>query len=94
MPWTHMPRSQGEREHASHLLHPLTLLSAHAGFDLFDDERNDEKRMNASIVDASDFIVDTREWDVPYHVRVMIDRGMSLATTLDRGLSKSRYTDR
>ena len=43
------------------------------GFDLFDDERDDEKRLNASVADASDFIMDIREWDVPYHVRVMID---------------------
>ena len=43
------------------------------GFDLFDDVRDDEKRLNASVADASDFIMDIREWDVPYHVRVMID---------------------
>lgn len=49
--------------------------SANAGFDLFDDERDDERRLNTSIADASDFIVDIREWDVPYHVRVMIDLG-------------------
>lgn len=30
--------------------------------------------MNTSI-DASDYIVDIREYDVPYHVRVMIDNG-------------------
>jgi len=34
------------------------------------------RRLNNSVVDASDFIVDIREWDVPYHVRVMIDMGM------------------
>jgi DNA polymerase epsilon subunit 1 len=51
--------------------------SANAGFDLFDDERDDERRLNASVADASDFIVDIREWDVPYHVRVMIDQSMS-----------------
>lgn len=49
--------------------------SANAGFDLFDDDRDDNRRLNASVVDASDFIVDIREWDVPYHVRVMIDMG-------------------
>lgn len=48
--------------------------SASAGFDLFDDERDDEKRLNASVADASTFIMDIREWDVPYHVRVMIDQ--------------------
>jgi DNA polymerase epsilon subunit 1 len=49
--------------------------SANAGFDLFDDDRDDDRRPNVSVADASDFIVDIREWDVPYHVRVMIDLG-------------------
>jgi DNA polymerase elongation subunit (family B) len=49
--------------------------SANAGFDLFDDDRDDDRRLNVSVADASDFIVDIREWDVPYHVRVMIDLG-------------------
>ncbi|KAK8101026.1 DNA polymerase epsilon subunit 1 [Apiospora kogelbergensis] len=44
-----------------------------AGFDLFDDSRDDDRRNNASFADASDFIVDIREYDVPYHVRVMMD---------------------
>lgn len=52
----------------------LTDDSANAGFDLFDD-RDDDRRLNVSVADASDFIVDIREWDVPYHVRVMIDMG-------------------
>jgi DNA polymerase elongation subunit (family B) len=47
--------------------------SEQAGFDLFDDSRDDDKRLNASFADASDYIVDIREFDVPYHVRVMID---------------------
>ena len=49
-------------------------LSANAGFDLFDDERHDDRGTNG-IVDASDYIVDIREFDVPYHVRVAIDKG-------------------
>lgn len=49
--------------------------SANAGFDLFDDSRDDDKRLNVSVAEGSDFIVDIREWDVPYHVRVMIDQG-------------------
>ena len=44
-----------------------------AGFDLFDDEL-DESRSNATL-NASDFIIDIREYDVPYHVRVSIDKG-------------------
>jgi DNA polymerase epsilon subunit 1 len=51
--------------------------SANAGFDLFDEE--DDRRLNVSVADASDYIVDIREWDVPYHVRVMIDMGKSRA---------------
>ncbi|KAL2260303.1 hypothetical protein VTK26DRAFT_5725 [Humicola hyalothermophila] len=48
--------------------------TANGNFDLFDeDPRIDERRNNASITEASDFIVDIREYDVPYHVRVMID---------------------
>lgn len=46
--------------------------SAHAGFDIFDDENDHEKRPHG-FVDASDFIVDVREYDVPYHVRLAVD---------------------
>lgn len=55
----------------------LTLYRANnANFDLFDNDlRDDERRTNASFAEASDFIVDIREYDVPYHVRVMIDLG-------------------
>ncbi|KAK0701351.1 hypothetical protein B0T21DRAFT_115811, partial [Apiosordaria backusii] len=43
-------------------------------FDLFDDDlRRDDQRHKTSFAEASDFIVDIREYDVPYHVRVMID---------------------
>ena len=65
--------------------------SANAGFDLFDDDRNDDKRLNASIADASDFIVDIREWDVPYHVRVMIDQSMSRTSVLETMLTRKIY---
>lgn len=47
-------------------------LRANGDFDLFDDSRDGERFMNKA-VDASDYIVDIREYDVPYHVRVMID---------------------
>ena len=52
----------------------LTFLSANAGFDMFDDQQDNDRRPNG-IVDASDYIVDIREFDVPYHVRVAIDKG-------------------
>ncbi|OCL01676.1 DNA polymeras-like protein epsilon [Glonium stellatum] len=51
--------------------------SASAGFDIFDDDQDYDKRPNA-IVDASDFIVDIREYDVPYHVRVAIDKDIRI----------------
>lgn len=47
---------------------------ANGNFDLFDDSRDDERLMNTSI-DASGYVMDIREYDVPYHVRVMIDLG-------------------
>jgi DNA polymerase elongation subunit (family B) len=50
--------------------------SANAGFDIFDEDEDYDKRPNAAI-DPSDFIVDIREYDVPYHVRVAIDKGTS-----------------
>jgi len=46
--------------------------SANAGIDLFDDPDEYDIR-RTSVLDASDFIVDIREYDVPYHVRVAID---------------------
>lgn len=52
--------------------------SANGNFDLFDDDlRDDDRATNNSFADASDYIVDIREYDVPYHVRVMIDMGES-----------------
>lgn len=54
--------------------------SANAGFDLFDDELINEARTNGR-TNASDFIIDIREYDVPYHVRVAIDKGTPLFTT-------------
>ena len=48
--------------------------SANADFDFYDDERDNETRFNG-IMDASNYIVDIREYDVPYHVRVAIDKG-------------------
>lgn len=49
--------------------------SANAGFDIFDEEHDYDRRPKG-FTDASDFIVDIREYDVPYHVRVAIDKGM------------------
>ncbi|KAL8927136.1 MAG: hypothetical protein Q9208_002520 [Pyrenodesmia sp. 3 TL-2023] len=51
--------------------------SVNAGFDLFDGER-DYVEQNGRIADASDYIVDIREYDVPYHVRVAIDKDIRI----------------
>lgn len=60
--------------------------SATAGIDLFDDEIINEQRPNGNL-QASDFIVDIREYDVPYHVRVCIDKGRCFLFLLVRHYS-------
>jgi hypothetical protein len=70
----------------------LTIRSTNAGFDIFDDEYEYEKRPTATI-DASDFILDIREYDVPYHVRVAIDKGRLLLHNGRIILTASRCTD-
>ncbi|MCJ1477103.1 DNA polymerase epsilon catalytic subunit [Lambiella insularis] len=51
--------------------------SANAGFDFYDDTQDNERRLNG-VADASDYIVDIREYDVPYHVRVAIDKDIRI----------------
>ena len=69
----------------------LMIGSANAGFDIFDDDQEYEKRPNGTI-DASDFIIDIREYDVPYHVRVAIDKGSLMNHVLEILLTDYRYT--
>jgi DNA polymerase elongation subunit (family B) len=65
--------------------HELTRIPrTSAGFDLFDDELNDNVRPN-NTMNASDFIIDIREYDVPYHVRVAIDKGV-LSSARNQGV--------
>ncbi|EPE05144.1 dna polymerase epsilon [Ophiostoma piceae UAMH 11346] len=49
------------------------------GFDLFDDAARDDERTTTSVSEASAYIVDIREYDVPYHVRVLIDLDIRVA---------------
>lgn len=51
--------------------------SANAGFDFFDDDQDNEKRPNG-MTDTSNYILDIREYDVPYHVRVAIDKDIRI----------------
>ncbi|TGO38041.1 hypothetical protein BHYA_0083g00200 [Botrytis hyacinthi] len=69
-----MPVAEKNKKNMNAMDTYAEVASANAGFDLFDDSRDDDKRLNVSIAEGSDFIVDIREWDVPYHVRVMIDQ--------------------
>ncbi|KAG9236052.1 hypothetical protein BJ875DRAFT_527302 [Amylocarpus encephaloides] len=66
-----MPIAEKNKKNMNAMDTYAEVASANAGFDLFDED--DDKRLNVSVADASDYIVDIREWDVPYHVRVMID---------------------
>ena len=54
----------------------VSIESANVAFDIYD-ERGDSSRQMEIVVDASDHIIDIREYDVPYHVRVAIDKGCS-----------------
>ncbi|KAF5521697.1 DNA polymerase epsilon catalytic subunit A [Colletotrichum aenigma] len=68
-----MPIAAKNRKNVDAMDAYAEVATTNSDFDLFDDSRDDDRRANASFADASDFIVDIREYDVPYHVRVMID---------------------
>ena len=51
--------------------------SASASFDIFDEDQSRDSG-TAGILDASNFIVDIREYDVPYHVRLAIDKDIRI----------------
>jgi len=72
MPWTPTPRSRG-RPHQAHGIKDGAdhANSANVGFD---DNQDNDRRLNG-ILDVSGYIVDIREYDVPYYVRVFIDKG-------------------
>lgn len=72
-----MQRSQGTTSMLSLVTSDADGRSANAGFDVYDDERDNDRRLHG-IADASDYIVDIREFDVPYHVRVAIDKGTTI----------------
>ncbi|EEP81978.1 DNA polymerase epsilon [Uncinocarpus reesii 1704] len=53
------------------------MASASAGFDIIDEEDGANRSRNAYL-EASEYIVDIREYDVPYHVRVAIDKDIRI----------------
>lgn len=67
-----MPIAEKNKSQTSAMDTYAEVASANAGFDLFEDEE-ERSRRPAGLADASDYIVDIREYDVPYHVRVAID---------------------
>ncbi|RAL10858.1 DNA polymerase epsilon catalytic subunit POL2 [Aspergillus homomorphus CBS 101889] len=74
---TILPLAEKNRKNATAMDAYVEMSSENAGFDLFDDELINESRSNVNM-NASDFIVDIREYDVPYHVRVSIDKDIRI----------------
>ena len=74
---TVLPIAEKNRENVNAMDTYAEVASASAGFDIYDEEQATDARPN-TIADASDFIVDIREYDVPYHVRVVIDKDIRL----------------
>ncbi|KND89329.1 DNA polymerase epsilon catalytic subunit A [Tolypocladium ophioglossoides CBS 100239] len=69
-----MPVAEKNKKNMNAMDAYAEVATANSNFDLFDDDlRDDDRATNTSFADASDHIVDIREYDVPYHVRVMID---------------------
>ncbi|KAL8708023.1 MAG: hypothetical protein Q9220_007019 [cf. Caloplaca sp. 1 TL-2023] len=72
-----MPLAENNKKNMNAMDTYAEVASANAGFDLFGEER-ERDGSKASIADASDYIVDIREYDVPYHVRVAIDKDIRI----------------
>ncbi|RPA99229.1 DUF1744-domain-containing protein [Choiromyces venosus 120613-1] len=71
-----LPIAEKNRKNVNAMDAYAEVASASAGFD-FIDEDNDVRR-STNMVEACDFIIDIREYDVPYHVRVAIDQGIRI----------------
>ncbi|KAF7593430.1 DNA polymerase epsilon catalytic subunit [Aspergillus hancockii] len=74
---TLLPLAEKNKKNVNEMDTYVEISSANAGFDLFDDEITNESRTNGTM-EASDFIIDIREYDVPYHVRVAIDKDIRI----------------
>ncbi|PWW72129.1 DUF1744-domain-containing protein [Tuber magnatum] len=71
-----MPIAEKNRKNVNAMDAYAEVASASAGFD-FIDEGNDVRK-STNMAEACDFIIDIREYDVPYHVRVTIDQGIRI----------------
>ncbi|KZZ92517.1 DNA polymerase epsilon [Moelleriella libera RCEF 2490] len=74
-----MPIAEKNKKNMNAMDAYAEVAAASGSFDLFDDDARIDERANAPFAEASDFIVDIREYDVPYHVRVMIDLDIRVA---------------
>ena len=74
---TIMPIAEKNKTNLNAMDTYVEVVSANAGFDIFDGAQTNDKQSNG-ILDASDFVVDIREYDVPYHVRVTIDKDIRI----------------
>ncbi|KEF59736.1 DNA polymerase epsilon catalytic subunit A [Exophiala aquamarina CBS 119918] len=72
-----MPIAEQNKEKVNAMDTYAEVASATAGFDVYDEEQAHDTRPNG-IAEASDFIVDIREYDVPYHVRLVIDKDIRI----------------
>jgi DNA polymerase epsilon subunit 1 len=52
--------------------------NANGDFDFYDNDDYEHEKRATAFVDSSDFILDIREYDVPYHVRVAIDKDVRI----------------
>jgi DNA polymerase epsilon subunit 1 len=52
--------------------------NANGDFDFYDNDDYEHEKRATAHVDSSDFILDIREYDVPYHVRVAIDKDVRI----------------
>ncbi|EPS44616.1 hypothetical protein H072_1405 [Dactylellina haptotyla CBS 200.50] len=66
-----MPIAEDNKKQVDAIDTYADVANSRVGFDPFDDPS--EIQRPTAVVDASDFIIDIREYDVPYHVRVSID---------------------
>ncbi|EDN08920.1 hypothetical protein HCAG_05419 [Histoplasma mississippiense (nom. inval.)] len=71
-----LPIAQKNKKNVNAMDTYAEMASSNVGFDLFDEEVND--RPQKAFIDASEYIVDIREYDVPYHVRVSIDKDIRI----------------
>lgn len=68
-----MPLAEKNKKNVNAMDAYAEVVSANANFDFLDDGAD---RKPTAQVDASEYIIDIREFDVPYHVRVAIDKSI------------------